>query len=98
MTNFQAYSAISDDMANTYAKKNAAYGDSFSHSIDRYGYIAAIVRMHDKLQRLEQLLLNDEAENDESALDTAQDLGNYAIMCAMHLLKRKSQGKPATNR
>jgi hypothetical protein len=44
------------------------------------------------------LLINNAAEDDESALDTAMDIGNNAIMTATHLLKRKSQSKPATNR
>jgi hypothetical protein len=98
MNNEELYKDVAHNMGITYVKKNAAYGDSFSQSIDRFGYVAALVRMNDKLQRLEQLLINNAAEDDESALDTAMDLGNYAIMTATHLLKRKSQSKPATNR
>ena len=68
-----------------YVKKNAAYGNSFDRSVDRFGYVSAIVRMEDKLNRLEQLLLNGKEPNDESAIDTCLDLANYATMLAMKI-------------
>jgi len=76
-----------------YVKKNAAYGNSFDQSIDRYGYVAALVRMEDKMNRLEQLLLHNATPNDEAAEDTALDLANYAIMVAMKLLDKVKDTK-----
>lgn len=79
-------------LRDTYIKKNKAYGNSFDRSVERWGYTAALVRMEDKMNRLEQLLLNNAEANDESALDTALDLSNYAIMLAM-LIQDKMVGK-----
>lgn len=74
-----------DKIHGTYILKNQAYGNSFDRSIDRYGFVAALVRIEDKVNRLEQLLLNGKEGNDESAMDTALDLANYAIMVAMRV-------------
>jgi len=82
--------ALLDRIHETYIQKNKAYGNSFDRSIERWGYTAALVRMEDKLNRLEQLLLNDAAQNDEAAEDTALDLANYSIMLAMIVLERKA--------
>jgi len=75
----------------TYVAKNKAYGNSFDRSIGRYGFVAALVRMEDKLNRLEQLLLNGAKPNDESAIDTCLDLANYAIMTAMKVSENSHQ-------
>jgi hypothetical protein len=79
------HAAIIDRIHETYKTKNAAYGNSFDRSLDRWGYQAALVRMDDKMNRLEQLLLWNGAANDESALDTALDLANYSVMLAMYI-------------
>lgn len=76
-------------VAETYERKNADYGDSYSDTIYRYGFVAGIVRMHDKFQRAENLLLRQKEVrvNDESAVDTLLDLAAYAIMTAMEVNK-----------
>ena len=63
----------------TYRKKNHDYGDSFGKSCDKYGLIAAIVRMNDKVNRFAQLIDKD-SEVQESIQDTLLDLANYSIM------------------
>lgn len=88
-SNASRHYSILTRLAETYAKKNADYGDSFSKSIDRRGYVAALTRMDDKMERLDQLLINGHAANYESALDSALDLANYAIMLAMYLEAHK---------
>lgn len=75
----------------TYEQKNTAYGNSFDRSIDRFGYIAGLVRMEDKMNRLEQLLIKNAEPNDESAVDTALDLANYAIMIAMYIISKSKE-------
>lgn len=82
---YDKHEALLSDIHRTYIEKNAAYGNSFDRSIDRFGYVSAIVRMEDKLNRLEQLLLNNANPNDESAIDTCLDLANYSIMLAMKI-------------
>ena len=56
-------------------KKNAAYGDS---NLDKHGLDGIIVRMSDKLARLENILKGVDA-CDEQAKDTCIDLIGYAI-------------------
>lgn len=85
------FAAICDSMKETYRRKNADYGDSFSKSIDKYGLIAALTRMSDKWNRLENLILNggNNQVADEKLEDTLLDLANYAIMLKMYLEERK---------
>lgn len=84
MNRLALHRKLLDIIAGIYKRKNAAYGNSFDLSIDKYGYTAALVRLEDKKNRLDQLLLQGGAEYDESIQDTCLDLANYAIMLAMY--------------
>ena len=67
----------------TYIAKNKDYGDSFAKSIDKYGYVAPVVRMEDKFNRIENWILNPNQEvKSESIIDTLEDLSNYSLMLA----------------
>lgn len=77
----------------TYVAKNADYGDAFGVSLDKRGLIAAIVRMEDKIGRLDSLKDKGPKVVDESLMDTALDLANYAIMTAMWLEKQGEMGR-----
>lgn len=81
-----------DMIHETYKKKNRDYGDAFGVSLDKRGMVAALVRMEDKLGRLDSLKDRDPLVKDESLQDTLLDLANYAIMTAMWL-ERKSEEK-----
>lgn len=76
-----------DGQYKTFCKKNSDYGDSFELSLDKHGIVASIVRMDDKMKRLEAL--TDESRTQqvgsESLLDTLEDLSNYAAMTACWL-------------
>lgn len=78
-----------------YVAKNSDYGDSFGKSYDKYGIIAAMVRMEDKWNRMENLVVKDTIPlvNDESLKDTCLDLANYAIMTYMEISIREQQLK-----
>ena len=76
---------ICQELNNTYNKKNADYGDSFARTRDKYP-MAIMVRLWDKINRLETLLNGKQAEVDESIDDTLLDLANYAII---ELMERK---------
>ena len=82
MTN-QQHEQICKDLHWIYLTKNADYGDSFKESLDKHGLIAAVVRMSDKLNRLDSLKDKAGQVDDETLSDTALDLANYAIMTAM---------------
>lgn len=77
---------ITNKIVELFAKKNKDYGDSFTRSLENYGNIAGLVRISDKFNRLENLLLNGGQEvSDESVKDTLIDLANYSIMLYMNI-------------
>ncbi|MCM1152487.1 MAG: DUF1599 domain-containing protein [Muribaculum sp.] len=91
--NVLRFKRITEEMADTYRRKNADYGNSFSQSFAEHGAIAGIVRIGDKYNRAKQLLLNDAVAqvNSESAVDTLLDMANYAIMLAMEISDQSKQ-------
>ena len=80
------FKSITNKMVELFAKKNKDYGGSFTRSLENYGNIAGLVRISDKFNRLENLLLNGGQEvSDESVKDTLIDLANYSIMLYMNI-------------
>lgn len=79
---FNLHKELSDKLNTIYRAKNTDYDDSFAKGIDSMGYITAITRMDDKLNRIKSLLVthNGESKVDESVQDTLLDLANYTIM------------------
>ena len=73
------------ELQEIFVKKNTDYGNSFEESLEKHGLIAAIVRMEDKMSRLNTLSKNDVLVKDESIIDTLKDLSNYALMTAVWL-------------
>lgn len=99
----KSFKNITSKMAETYEKKNHDYGDSFDKSLDKFGLLASVVRMGDKMNRIESLI-NKSIQNpaypsvsvkdvnlvkDESIKDTLLDLANYAIMTVMWMDNQK---------
>lgn len=76
-----------DGQYKTFCKKNSDYGNSFEESLDKHGIVASIVRMGDKMNRLESLTDDSKTQQvgSESLLDTLEDLSNYAAMTACWL-------------
>lgn len=81
----QSFMDITTNMAKTYAAKNHDYGNSFEQSCDKFGIIASVVRLGDKMNRIESLAVKKAEVKDESIKDTLLDLANYAIMTVMWL-------------
>lgn len=89
--NVQKFMDITTNMAKTYAAKNHDYGNSFEQSCNKFGIIAAIVRMGDKMNRLESLAVKRAEVKDESIEDTLLDLANYSIMTVIWLRNNKHE-------
>ena len=72
---------ICEELTSTYTKKNHDYGDSFALVRNKVPN-AIMVRIYDKVNRLDSLLLNDKEImiEDEKIEDTLLDLANYCIM------------------
>lgn len=81
----QSFIDITTNMAKTYAAKNHDYGNSFEQSCDKFGIIASVVRLGDKMNRIESLTTKEAKVKEESIKDTLLDLANYAIMTVMWL-------------
>ena len=75
-----------------YAERNEKYGDSFSRTYQKRGSTAVLIRLEDKLSRVDHLLTNGLSGSDgESAIDTLMDLSNYANMAIMELMAEAPQ-------
>lgn len=65
-----------------FRKKNTDYGDAFA----TYGTVGVLVRIGDKIQRLQSITSKGVTLiDDEQLRDTLIDLHNYAAMCVMLL-------------
>lgn len=89
--NVVMFGNLAKQITETYEKKDTDYKGSYHESVERYGYVAGIVRMSDKFHRAENLLIGGKEAlvNDESAVDTLPDLAAYSIMLAMEVKNRK---------
>jgi len=70
-----------------FRKKNQDYGDAFAN----YGVIGVLVRMGDKISRLQSITSRGiTLINSESLRDTLIDLHNYTAMAIMLLDEKKN--------
>lgn len=91
MDNVKQHESLLRQIHDTYMKKNHDYGDSFSRSFKKYGLVAAMVRMEDKWNRLDNMASGAEQKVvDETIRDTLLDLAGYCIMTTMELDKQKN--------
>ena len=95
MNKSNPFKDYTDHLAATLENKNKDYGDSFSRSVDKFGIIAAVVRLEDKLNRLENLTANGDKEKvkDESLADTALDISGYGLLLYKYLKERERTSK-----
>lgn len=83
--NVEKFKELANTIAETYERKNADYGNSFEKSLDKFGLVAAAVRIGDKVNRFENLIDKENLVKDESISDTLLDLATYALMTAMYI-------------
>ena len=83
----QSFMDITTDMAKTYAAKNHDDGNSVEQSGNKFGILTSVVRMGDKMNRIESLAVKKAEVKDESIKDTLLDLATYRIMTLMWLNK-----------
>lgn len=87
----QLHKEICNQMHEIYKQKNFDYGDSFSKSVDKRGLSAAIIRIEDKWNRLDNITLHPDNIQvaDETIEDTLLDLANYCILTLIELKMHK---------
>ena len=79
---------VCNEVKDLLIRKNHDYGDSFSKQYEKYGLLSGIIRMDDKMSRIENLMKRD-AKVDESIEDSIRDLAGYAILTLVEMRKRK---------
>lgn len=91
--NVNEHGKICKELNALYSAKNHDYGDSFRKTRSIVPS-AILVRLHDKLGRLDSLLIAPETAKvkDESIDDTLMDLANYAIMELVERRRDKAEG------
>ena len=94
MDRVKIHGEICDGIKELYKAKNSDYNDSYSKVRSKFvdvvpkaKEVTFLLRINDKLSRLEQLLLKGNQQvKDESINDTIRDLANY---CLMELVERE---------
>ena len=65
-------------------EKRHDYGNNYEVIREKYGEITSLVRLHDKFNRLEQLIIKNKQPKNESVTDTLFDIIGYAILELMY--------------
>ena len=89
----ELFESITTKMVETFKKKRHDYGQTSTETVKKYGMVAMLIRMYDKLGRLDNLLVQKLQRKvaDEKAEDTLLDLANYAIISLIELEKLKAE-------
>lgn len=79
-----------DDLKELLIRKNRDYGNSAEKSFNKWGHKAFMIRIEDKMNRLENLIKNGENNlvKDESLYDTVLDLAGYELLWMVELTKK----------
>jgi hypothetical protein len=84
------FESVLAEMLETYNKKNADYGNSFSETIQEFGFVPAVARINDKLKRVKNMVKGNEMNiKDESLRDNLMDIANYCVLTIMELDNQK---------
>lgn len=75
------YKVICDELAELLERKNADYGDSVAKNYAKFGELSMLIRLSDKMERLEKFAKNpsDIQITNESITDVYMDIAGYAI-------------------
>ena len=84
------FDELTKQMSSTFAAKRKDYGQTTSETYDKFGPVSMLVRMHDKMGRLDNLLGKSMKNNvGEKVEDTLLDLANYALITILEIRKRE---------
>lgn len=87
------FSDILKEMQELYLKKNHDYGNSFSETIQEFGFTPAIARINDKLKRVKQMVGREPMQVKESMRDNLIDIANYCILTIIELDNQNKTNK-----
>ena len=81
------------EMQTLYEKKNHDYGNSFSETIQEFGFTPAIARINDKFKRVKQMVKGEQMQVNESMRDNLIDIANYCILTIIVLDNQNKTNK-----
>jgi hypothetical protein len=85
-TEFDTFESVLDEMKELHAKKNACYGDAAHKNFLKYGPVASLSRLSEKMQRAEHILISGKCEvKDEPLTETLIDMAITSAMLYMEL-------------
>ena len=90
----QIFKNYTETMTRVFAAKRADYGPSTEETFKKFGPVSFLVRMHDKLNRLDGLFMKPSDAikvKDESIRDTLMDLANYCVIALVELDKAEQE-------
>lgn len=91
------FKQIGDEIVRLLIEKNNAYGNSSQKTYEKYGLESYLIRMEDKINRLENLSSHKDVDNvGESIEDTLKDLAGYAILAIIQE-RYSNRGKGLTD-
>jgi hypothetical protein len=88
-TQAQRIESVANEVRDLLLRKNADYGDSFSKQYEKYGVLSGLIRMDDKMSRLNTLVGGQQDSVGESIEDTLADLAGYAVLTLVEFRKQK---------
>jgi hypothetical protein len=90
----EKHKELCDRIHNTCVAKNHDYGNSASDLYKKFGLISYIVRMNDKMNRINTLIKREAEVKDEKITDTLLDLANYCLLAVADMeLDKNGNGK-----
>ena len=81
------FNNVLGEMQKLYEKKNHDYGNSFSETIQEFGFTPAIARINDKFNRVKQMVKGEQMLINESMRDNLIDIANYCILTIIEIDK-----------
>ena len=85
-THKATFESVLDEMKELHAKKNKDYGDAAHVNFLKYGPVASLSRLSEKMQRAEHILLSGKCEvKDEPLTETLIDIAITSAMLYMEL-------------
>lgn len=84
------FDSVLDEMKELHAKKNKDYGDAAHVNFFKYGPVASLSRLSEKMQRAEHILLSGKCEvKDEPLTETLIDIAITSAMLYMELKNKE---------
>lgn len=83
---------IAKQIADTLARKNHDYGDSFHKVYSKFGDLSTFIRLQDKMGRLESLISGKDMKvKDEPLVDVYKDIAGYCILTLVSMYRLREE-------